>query len=140
MPYRDRQKLREYQRDWCKRKRAGLPTRTTKLLTEEEKKAHIKISAMKSRRRRRKCRRNQLIEKFGKCLICTDDYWMQLHRKDGNQHKKWAEMTNAEFKTMLDGNDYVWLCYNCHKHVHWCMEHLGMTWQEIQKRLVIWIL
>ncbi len=128
-----------YNRRWVYNKRHGLPTRTTpKLdLTAEDRRIRKNNRNKEYTKRRKENRKRRLIEKFdvGFCPICEETYRMQLHRKDGKPHKTWVSITNAEFDKVIQSDDYIWICYWCHKHIHWCMKYLRMTWDEIKTRL-----
>jgi len=88
--------------------------------------------------RRREKRQTLLREKFGdKCSICGDTYYLQIHRKDGKKHKKVRDMSNAEFNALMNGDNFAQLCFNCHKAVHWCMEYLGLLWNDLETKIHI---
>jgi len=140
---RDQKRHKEYEHQWYLRKKAGLPTKTTIKLTDEEIKKHIFITKKKFREKRRIERTNKIRLKFGeRCNICNDTYYLHIHKKDGTKHKTWTDMTNEEFDKFinLNSNDYVQLCYNCHKAVHWCMYYLSMCWEEIKNKAIPTIL
>jgi hypothetical protein len=130
---------KKYNREWLYNKRHGLPTRTTpKLnLTDEDRKIRKNQRNEKSNDKRQTNRKAKLIQKFGKdyCPIDGQSYRMQLHRKDGVPHKKWQIMTNAEFDEVIQSDEYILVCYWCHKHIHWCMRYMDMIWSEIKLRL-----
>ncbi len=139
MPYKGSNKQKDYQRKWYQRKKAGLPTRTTKLLTNEERLQRRRKSSNSSSKKIRKIRKIKIQHKFGKkCVICSDDYYLQLHRKDGTLHRSPTSMTNVQFEELINGDDYIQFCFNCHKAIHWLMKYLKMTWEEIEPKL--WIL
>jgi hypothetical protein len=135
----DIEKKRDYDKNWQRRKRAGLPTRTKPIMTNTERIKRRKEVRQKANNKRFENRLKQIVEKFGKdltdktlrCEICYGKYYPSLHRKDGQPHRLWRDMTNEEFEEMINGNDYVIICYDCHKHIHWCMKYLLMTWEEI---------
>ena len=138
MPCRNIEDRRTYQREWSRRKKAGIQTRTTPILTEEERKISIKKSGIKYRDKRKKA-----IEKiFGKyCLTCNferrERSFTIIHRKDGTEHTRITLLSITDIEKMkINGEKekYVNLCGRCHKSVHWCMKYLGMTWEEIEKR------
>jgi len=142
---RDRRKyFSEYHKKWYQLKKAGLPTRTTpKLeLTNEERRLRKNLRNRKSQAKRINNRRLALSKKYGElCYICGENsvakhFRVQLHRKDGAPHKKWFHMTNAQFDEVINGDEYILICYWCHKHLHWCMKYLGLVWEEINSRLV----
>lgn len=132
MPFKDREQRRTYQREWLRRKKLGLPTKTRTKLEAEEIVKHYKESKMKYREKRKILRQEKLKEKFGElCLICGDIYRLQIHRKDGTSHKQIMNMGNKEFQCLLSSDDFTQLCFNCHKAVHWNMYYLNMSWDEI---------
>lgn len=130
MPYKDPEKQREYQREWARRKRASLPTRTTPKLSEKERRQH-KLECQ----RRYKGHRKQVIkEAFGtKCFFCNRGHQMTVHRKDGKNHKKLSDMSLKELGSLIknEKDKYILLCYGCHKAIHWVMENFGFTWEQI---------
>lgn len=56
-----------------------------------------------------------------------------VHRKDGQTHKKFSLMGLPEYTRELMTGAYVRVCFRCHKSVHWCMEHLNLTWEDIKE-------
>ena len=66
-----------------------------------------------------------------------------IHRKDGKPHKLITDMGKKALKTLkydelnrdIDGRGkiYTRLCKLCHKGVHWAMDKLNLSWDEIQK-------
>lgn len=139
MPYKDKQKQREYQKEWQRRNRAGLPTngiRKRTKMSEEE----YRLRQLESHRKyyiRRKISRKEILDQiFGKlCIFCSYEKRLVTHRKDGSPHKDFISMTKQEFKRAIttDKNLYVRLCFKCHRHVHWCMKYLNLSWEQIEK-------
>jgi len=86
-------------------------------------------------------RKKLMLEYFGEeCYFCKfiankKGVWTILHRKDGKEHKKPCTWTIEDLKN-LDVENYVRLCGRCHHGVHWCMEYLGMSWEDIKKASV----
>lgn len=137
MPFKDKEERRKYQQGWYQRKHAGLPTKTRTKLEVLEQVEREKISKKKWKEKRNNLRRQQIIEKFGeRCPICNDTYRLQIHRKDGTPHERWMNMNNTEFWLLISSNDFVQLCFNCHKAIHWCMYYLGMKWEDIKKLII----
>jgi hypothetical protein len=133
LPFKDREHRKEYQRNWLRNKKLGLPTKTRTKLEVLEQVQHEKESKKKYRKNRIQIRQQQLIEKFDtSCYICNDTYRLQIHRKDGQKHISWQLMNNDDFSILLKSDDYVQVCWNCHKSIHWCMFYLGMIWHEIK--------
>lgn len=60
---------------------------------------------------------------------------MTVHRKDGKKHKKLSDMSLKELRNLIKKhkNEYILLCYGCHKAVHWIMENFGFKWDDIVK-------
>lgn len=132
---------RTYQNEWMKRQRAGLPTRTRVFLSPEERKRRKNERNSRWGKERYIERKRRKDEKFGIfCGICGNDdnlgrKRLFLHKKDGLPHKCWSGMINEEFEELIESNDYIKLCYECHKLVHGCMKLLNMTWSDIEERL-----
>ena len=61
-----------------------------------------------------------------------------MHRKDGTAHKILVGMSLDELRGELDErrDEYVRLCFQCHSRVHWCMDRLGLTWDDIEKMVL----
>lgn len=137
MPFKDKNKLQEYQQKWYQRKKSGLPTKIRTKLTNDEQVEHEKQSRKKWKKNRTQIRQERITNKFGdKCAICNDNYRLQIHRKDGEKHTVWISMNNEEFELLIASDEYVQLCFNCHKSVHWCMYYLGMVWNDIKQRII----
>jgi len=132
MPFKDVEKKRTYKREWARRKRHGLTTRTKPILRPDQRKKQIKQAGERYRAKKRK----MLEDAFGKqCFFCNISYTtlMKIHRKDGTNHKELPQMGLKELKREIEANrdKYVLLCGLCHRSVHWCMKYLGMTWEDI---------
>lgn len=126
MPIKDRQENRDYQREWTRRKRLGLPTKIKEreTLTEEERRKRRREYNTKYRAGKRE----EADQIFGtKCYICQGERKIVLHEKNGIKHPCDCTARIAIKKR----NDYVRLCTGCHKAVHWCMNYFGMTWVDI---------
>ena len=59
------------------------------------------------------------------CIICGSAKKLEKHEKEGNAH----DMAIRFYRNNLD--DFVLLCYWCHKSVHWMMENMNFSWDEI---------
>ena len=134
MPFKNEKVQKRYQHNWYLRKKAGLPTKTKPILTFEEKLQRKK----KLRREQDKLirqRKNKLIEdKIGKdCFFCGYGKRLTTHRKDGKNHIKFSRLSKKELIHELEkhSDEYVRLCYKCHKSVHWSMKYLGLSWKQI---------
>ena len=137
MPFKDLKQKQEYNHNWYQRKKLGLPTKTRTKLEIQVQLEHEKQSKKIYRQKQRKLRQEQLTKKFGeRCPICGDTYCLQIHKKDGKPHRQWASLNNTEFWLLLSSDDFVQLCFNCHKAVHWCMYYLGMEWEDIQFKAI----
>ena len=75
---------------------------------------------------------------FGdECYFCgplPDDKSLVIHKKDGTPHPK---SILSSKKSLLELNPEEWqaLCQKHHRYVHWAMNHLGMTWDDIESAL-----
>ena len=132
MPYKDRQKRREYQRRWMRRKRGGLLTRTTTPLSDEEKHRRKANYNREYRNRKRALIKTMLGEN---CVICDGDSTILVHKKDGMKHPKILNLGLSSLTQTFSNNEYVLLCRPCHNGVHWCMDKLQMGWAKIEKRV-----
>jgi hypothetical protein len=65
------------------------------------------------------------------CLFCGYGKRLIAHRKDGSAHKRFESMGEKEHRIEMESGAYVRLCFKCHKAVHWCMNHLGLDWNQI---------
>lgn len=129
MPYKDIEKNREYQRNWVKLKRAGLPTRITPKPTPES----IHTHQLETNRRYRHKKRQYIIEMFGdKCTICGKKRIAIIHRKDGKPHIKFANLSLSGLKKEIQehGNEYARVCGICHSGIHWAMKYLNLKWED----------
>lgn len=88
------------------------------------------------RKARMEYRQRMASEAVGsRCLFCADQRvgvgGLVLHRKDGATHRSFAHMNADEFEREIHSGEYVRLCSRCHKAVHWAMDHLRFTWDDI---------
>ena len=100
---------------------------------------HYKNVRRKSQNKRQRDKRMVLLSVFGKsCALCCFGDRITIHEKHGNKHKDFDEMSWVEIDEVISSKkgDFVSLCYKCHKHTHWCMEILGMSWEEIYTRVM----
>ncbi len=106
--------------------------------TEEQRKAGIVKARLKWGRKKRKNLKAFLDELVGrKCYFCGFEHRRIVHTKSGVEHKDFASMTKEELlEVESHKDDYVCLCFMCHKAVHWCMKHLKLTWKEIEGLVV----
>ena len=132
---------RAYQTAWMQNWRAGLPTRAAKLLSSEEKKRRLRKRNREYEIKRYAKQKEKVEERFGTyCRMCGNGDALGrkrlfLHRKDGMPHKWWSALSNRKFDEFIESDDYIKLCYECHKLVHGCMKFLNMTWSDIEERM-----
>lgn len=130
--YKDIKVQSRYCRDWARRKRKGLVTRTTPLpkkLTEEE----LRERKRKHNTTQRIKKRNIINEHLGiKCVFCGYQDRLVTHRKDNKEHKRLMGLSISDLLMELKSKEYVYVCFHCHKGIHWCIEHLGFSWKKIQ--------
>ena len=137
MPYKNKDEQRRYQREWCRRKRLGLETKTKEALSEEEREKRYRERTRKNARNSQQKKRLAIRDRFGhKCFVCNSKNYLQSHKKDGIPHKKLLTMNWTELNIELQTNDYVTLCYGCHKHIHWMMSQLQLTWDDIESMIL----
>lgn len=86
----------------------------------------------------RDARRLYLDEELGDtCFFCDGTNNLASHRKDGAEHYKLSYMGLERLRREVRSSDYVRLCYPCHKGVHWSMQWLGLSWEEICRTKVM---
>ena len=135
MPHKDPEERRRYKHEWYLRKKAGEPTRTREFLSPEEAVRRRRASNRKWMGKERVRRRTLLRLRFGKnCFFCDWERSLLMHEKHGRRHRDLTQMTKAEFANVVEGDDFVRVCLRCHKTVHWCMDYLGLAWEEIEAR------
>ena len=70
--------------------------------------------------------KNEIDEVLGtSCIICGSIKKLEKHEKQGNDH----DMAIRYYRNNLD--DFVLLCYWCHKSVHWMMVNMSFSWDQI---------
>jgi hypothetical protein len=132
MPIKDKEVNRSYQREWARRKRNGI--RTSGI--------HQRNPPSKEELDRRRIRRNQKAteRKYKKkekldvilgtaCILCGSEHSLVVHEKNGEPHN--GVGGNMWIDAFERPQDFVRLCYSCHKGVHWAMKWFNMTWDEI---------
>jgi hypothetical protein len=142
MTYKNKKVLKDYKHQWYINKKKGLPTNlkgTVQLkLNKKERKERESLWRKKSninQQIKRKAIRNKYLK--NRCFFCSYNQEFRrliTHRKDGKKHTKFNNMTNQKYLEEMKSKQYVLLCSLCHKHVHWCMDYLGMKWEEIYSR------
>ena len=78
-------------------------------------------------------RKSRVVDQYAgnSCLFCGYVDRLVAHRKDGQAHKRFECMGENEHRAEFVSGKYIRLCFRCHKSVHWCMEYLGLGWEEI---------
>ena len=139
MPYKDPDKNREYQREWANRRRSGVETKIVNnpKVSEEEKNAKRKASQMKYRHQRKMQLAGHLGSHCFFCNVHVSEKRLSAHRKDGKEHNDLHNMKKVDFLKEIASGAYERVCYKCHKHVHWCMDALKMSWDEIVERFLV---
>lgn len=132
MVYKDINENRVYQREWQRRKRLGISTKIknggkTKKLSDIERR--VRRNNYRKKHRDGLCKQRDMI--FGnKCWICHSEIRLCLHKKDGTPHRRgMKELYNA----IKNPKGWVRLCGKCHDGGHFCMQRLGLSWNEIVK-------
>lgn len=132
MPYNKIEDLKAYKKGWYQRKKAGLPTKITLTLLDDEQKRKRKLALKKKTREKKKRLLNEILE--DKCFFCGYDQRLICHRKNGEPHIKLSELGLQLLKSELNTGGYARVCYKCHKAVHWCKDKLNMCWKDIEQR------
>ena len=138
MPIKDRQLNKEYQREWARRKRAGLPTRTTPKRTKEEQELRRREYNREWEKMARQKKKILIENAWGtQCSFCPRDQVRIIHRKDGKPHKLISSMGLEGLKNVIKKHrdEYIRVCGICHAGLHWCMNHLGFVWDDVRHHL-----
>jgi hypothetical protein len=128
MPFKDKTKNTNYQREWARRKHKGIPTKIVNApkLTPEERRTRNLASRRKSNKEHRKFVDSEIDRLVGsKCAICKSNQYLICHRKNGIKHPKGKEYV---FK---HPEEFVRVCLPCHKPIHWAMKYFNMSWNQI---------
>ena len=132
MPFKDKEKEKEYRRQWYLRKKIGSPTRLYKPFTEEERKEGRRIARNKYYYKQRE-KMEKLLGK--QCVVCSGLTNLCCHKIDLAEHKK---PSNDGFKDVIKNPEtYLRLCYACHKGIHFAIEYLNLSWEYIKSQLSI---
>lgn len=135
MAYKDKIKQKQYQHAWYIKKRYGkdiMPFEINKRIkmSEEYKKAHRADASTKFA-----LKKKEILDKaFGNnCYLCHNDKILIVHRKDGKKHKLFSSMSLKQVLTEINYHkeEYVRVCWKCHRPIHWSMENLGLKWEDI---------
>lgn len=100
---------------------------------KEKYKEWMRKSRLKNREkwnRERRRYRKEVAKILGKvCVICKGKWKyskrIEYHEIYGRKHPTTGKYILKHIE------DFVPLCGHCHKHVHWCMEYLGLSWNQI---------
>jgi hypothetical protein len=132
MAYKVRQKQRDYQREWCRRKRKNEPTRIVNKIAKTKEERYAQSNKWrKIKRQQDKLRIGELIG-YG-CIFCGTKKNPQTHKTDGKKH---GFSNHVTLQDVIDNpKDFVRLCHTCHRSVHWVMKYCNMTWKDILSRI-----
>jgi hypothetical protein len=132
MPYKVRQTQRDYDREWHRLKREGLPTQIVNKTPQTPHERQLSINRYNHNHRKREK------EGIGKilgceCMFCKSIKNPQTHKVDGKPHEM-NRKTVQLAEVVKNPQMFVRLCHLCHKAVHWNMKYLGMTWEDILEK------
>jgi len=73
-------------------------------------------------------KKDKAVELFGrKCAFCgNSSRYFVFHEKTGKRHNSGGGILALKMP-----ENFVLLCYVCHKGVHWCMSALNLSWEQI---------
>ncbi len=80
---------------------------------------------------RRELRMALFGEKCHFCGIHYEEKRIAIHRKDGRPHAERLTVYEKYFRT-LNPDEWVSLCQNHHRFVHWTMDTLGLQWDDLK--------
>jgi hypothetical protein len=84
----------------------------------------VKLSEQKHDRREKE----KLLKVFGrKCVLCGEEREKKIifHQIKGQKHPR-------SYKYVIENiEDFTYICYSCHGHIHWVMNYLYLTWNQI---------
>jgi len=73
--------------------------------------------------------KNKLRLEFGnKCFLCKYEKKLSFHEVNGNKH---PIGNSTPYYIRKHPKDFVLVCYRCHRGLHFCMNMLRLTWQQI---------
>lgn len=116
---KNKERVKKYSRRWRKAN------------PNYNKKYYIKnrTACLKRRKAWYEERQEQIKDAFeNECYFCDAFKKLLIHRKDGQPH-----VWGASLDVLRNINDYTLLCCYCHTGIHWCMKHLGFTWDDVLK-------
>jgi len=65
------------------------------------------------------------------CFFCgKSPFRLALHEKHGKRHPSGGAYRGARY-IQKHRDDFVPICTPCHKHVHFCMNYLHLSWKQI---------
>lgn len=129
MPYVDVEQKKEYDKRYYQKHKEELDE-YHRQYNQRHKRRIVELS----KQYRLKWRRKALNIVGDTCFFCGreegEDRWKRLdiHRKDGKSHK---QNVNNYKNILKNPEDWTPLCHRCHKGVHFCMDVLKKTWEEI---------
>ena len=136
IPYKSKEDLYNYRKQRRSRKKDGLPTRLYPLSGEAKRRSEEREMRFTTGTTYTEKKRGLIGDYLGdECVICGYIQQLVSHRKDGAEHTFFADMRLDELHKELEEHhvEYARLCYQCHSRVHWCMDRLGLTWDDIEK-------
>ena len=130
---RNREKLRDYSKQYYQKnkekwiKYSKTPER--KKWQKEYDKKYYKQHQKHENRYHKEYRKNKyekIRKLFGnKCCICGFDRMLMLHEIYGKEHI----VSLKYYQEHKD--DFALTCFFCHKGIHFCMKHLGLSFNQI---------
>jgi hypothetical protein len=149
LPFADPQKKRDYNRTYARKRRAEPEYREKEQLRRRLWYAKNKDKMREYYNRRTKATMSKLREKLGnecvvgkilnmKCWVVNKDgsSRLDIHNKKGENHSTNSNYYHAHILNDQEKiNDWVLLCRRHHKIVEFCLQQLGMTWEEFVSRL-----
>lgn len=129
MPFKDKNKNRQYQREWTRKKKLGLPTRNPEPKPKLSDIEHVNKRRENWRKYQERLHKKR-DETWGtRCFLCKRKREkLHLHRKDGTRHG--YSLTELK-KALKNPEEWVRLCGWCHTGVHFCMNRFGWDWEKI---------
>jgi hypothetical protein len=140
MPFKNIETRKKYQREWYKNKCLGLPTRKPNkinIIQDPEKFKAIKRERCKRSRKKLELReKEQIGQLIGfKCCLCGSERRITSHRKNGIPHSPNSNAEQRRKDVLAHPEEFVRVCYGCHKGIHWVMKWFNMSWEEILQEI-----
>ena len=121
---------RAYAALWYQNRKNGIPTNTRFRASEEHKRERINRTAKKTRAKKYKMWKDKVNSLLGtKCIICGSTSHLICHKKDGEKHHGYCGTLFVD--AITNPNEFVRVCYGCHKGIHWSMQWFNMSWEQI---------